>query len=157
MPPVISIVPDQINPSRIRPGLRTRRPFQWTPTVALAVAPQWIPDQVNPSRTKRGALTRRGRYWVLTPVAPIVPAQPVVDRLRSRRPGIPLARRGKVLSNWTAARPGFVCQDFATTVSITAYAGTVSITAYATTASVDAYSATVTVDSYGGTATNCGR
>lgn len=158
VPPVISIVPGQINPSRLpRPMLRTRRTVQWTPIAQPAVAPQWIPDQAHPSRTMRGNLTRRGRYWVLTSAPVITPPTSFVDRLRSRRPAIPPTRRGHRLDNWSTARPGFVCQDFATSVTITAYAATLSTTAYSAAVSVDAYSATLTIDAYGGTATNCGR
>lgn len=82
-----------------------------------------------------------------------------MGRIKSRRPGLPPARRGNILDNWAAiiAQPGFVCQDFATIPTITAYSATVSIDAYAATTSVDAYSATLTIDAYGGTATNCGR
>lgn len=160
VPPTTTFgVPDQISPTRasLRPTRRGR--LLWTPPTQPAVVTPWTPDTLSPNRTARPALIRRGRFWVLTLtlVAPV--STPVVGRIKSRRPALPPIRRGNILDNWTAviSMPGFVCQDFATSTTITAYAATVSIDAYAATTSIDAYSATVSVDAYGGTATNCGR
>lgn len=82
-----------------------------------------------------------------------------MGRIKSRRPAVPPIRRGNILDNWAAivAQPGFVCQDFATSTTVTAYSATVSIDAYAAATTVVADSATVFVDACGGTATNCGR
>lgn len=157
VPPTTTFgVPDQISPTRasLRPTRRGR--LLWTPPAQPAVVTPWTPDQLSPNRLARPTLVRRGRFWVLTP-APV--STPVAGRVKSRRPALPPIRRGNILDNWAAilSMPGFVCQDFATSTTITAYSATVSVDAYATTASIDADSATVSVDAYGGTATNCGR
>jgi hypothetical protein len=152
-------VPDQISPTRapLRPTRRGR--LLWTPSTQPAAITPWTPEPLSPNRTARPALVRRGRFWVLTPAPVVAVSTPVVGRIKSRRPALPPIRRGNILDNWAAivSAPGFVCQDFATSTTITAYSATVSVDAYAATTSVDAYSATETVDAYGGTATNCGR
>lgn len=159
VPPATLGVPDQISPTRpyLRPTRRGR--LLWTPPAQSAVTTPWVPDPLSPNRTARPMLVRRGRFWVLAPAPAAAVSTPVVGRIKSRRPTALPTRRGNILDNWAAivAQPGFVCQDFATSTTITAYSATVAVDAYAATTTVVADSATVSVDTYSGTATNCGR
>jgi hypothetical protein len=157
IPPAVQGVPDQINPTRASLCPTRRGRLLWTPPTQPAVATPWVPDPLSPNRTVRPTLVRRGRFWVLAPAPVVAPSTTVVDRMRSRRPAVPPTRRGNVLDIWTAAKPGFVCQDFATAVSVVADSASLTIDAYAGTVSVIAYSAAVSIDAYSGTATNCGR
>jgi hypothetical protein len=123
--------------------------------------PVVVPRQPRRSST-RSLLIRRGEFLIVPPrpaVAGVGPVPPKLSRQAPRR--LVFTRRGEFLPvplvGAAPASPGFVCQDFTTTVSVDAYSGVATVDAYSATRTVDAYAGSFSVDAYTGSATNCGR
>lgn len=152
-------------PTRTRRSSTTGRRgefFGLVSTAGAAPPPAEVPARACRSRRPATVNTRRGRVFTAPPGTPAaVSATRAPEFQKRRRPTQARLRSGSFLDTVRTVvappAPGFVCQDFTTTVTAVRYSAAVTVVRYSAAGAAVTTSAAVTVVALEADVTICGR